>query len=94
MEFHLPKRIKTFYWRVFPVPFVWIAYDQIVHDWHLDQFGFDKLEDVGTLLFILGLTLPRVKPWNSEVLVRAQSISVLFKPSVEGVPSPLLRQTL
>lgn len=28
------------------------------------------------------------------MLVRAQSISVLFKPSDEGVPSPLLRQTL
>lgn len=56
MEFHLPKRIKTFYWRVFPVPFVWIAYNQIVHDWQLEQFGFDELEDVGTLLFILGVS--------------------------------------
>ncbi|WP_214844583.1 hypothetical protein, partial [Exiguobacterium sp. s150] len=37
------------------------------------------------------LTLPRLKPWDSEVLVRAQSISVLLKPSDEGVPSPLLR---
>ncbi len=56
MEFHLPKRIKTFYWRVFPVPFLWIAYYQIVHDWQLEQFGFDELEDVGTLLFILGVS--------------------------------------
>ncbi|MCT4776821.1 hypothetical protein NQG36_06080 [Exiguobacterium aquaticum] len=56
MEFHLPKRIKTFYWRVFPVPFVWIAYHQIVHDWQLEQFGFDELEDVGTLLFILSVS--------------------------------------
>lgn len=56
MEFHLPKRIKTFYWRVFPVAFVLIAYYQIVHDWHLEQFGFDELEDVGTLLFILGVS--------------------------------------
>ncbi len=40
------------------------------------------------------LTLPRLKPWDSEVLVRAQSISVLLKPSDEGVPSPLLRQTI
>lgn len=43
---------------------------------------------------ITDLTLPRLKPWDSEVLVRAQSISVLLKPSDEGVPSPLLRQTL
>jgi len=56
MEFHLPKRIKTFYWRVFPVPFVWIAHYQIVHDWQLEQFGFGELEDVGTLLFILGVS--------------------------------------
>lgn len=56
MEFHLPKRIKTFYWRVFPVPFVWIAYYQIVHNWQLELFGFDELEDVGTLLFILGVS--------------------------------------
>lgn len=56
MEFHLPKRIKTFYWRVFPVPFLWIAYYQIVHNWQLEQFGFDELEDVGTLLFILGVS--------------------------------------
>lgn len=56
MEFHLPKRIKTFYWRVFPVSFIWVAYYQIVHDWQLEQFGFDKLEDVGTLLFILGVS--------------------------------------
>ncbi len=32
--------------------------------------------------------------WDSEVLVRTQSISVLSEPSDEGVPSPLLRQTL
>ncbi|UTT41527.1 hypothetical protein [Exiguobacterium aurantiacum] len=56
MEFHLPKRIKTFYWRVFPVAFVLITYYQIVHDWQLEQFGFDELEDVGTLLFILGVS--------------------------------------
>ena len=40
------------------------------------------------------LTLPQLKQWDSEVLVRAQSISVLLKPSDEGVPSPLLRQTI
>lgn len=56
MEFHLPKRIKTFCWRVFPVPFILIAYYQIVHDWQLEQFGFDELEDVGTLLFIFGVS--------------------------------------
>ena len=48
------------------------------------------IEDAEALL----LTLPRLKPWDSEVLVRAQSISVLLKPSDEGVPSPLLRQTI
>ncbi|WP_214844758.1 hypothetical protein, partial [Exiguobacterium sp. s150] len=29
------------------------------------------------------LTLPQLKQWDSEVLVRAQSISVLLKPSDE-----------
>ena len=46
------------------------------------------------VMFIVSLTLPRLNPWDSEVLVRAQSISVLLKPSDEGVPSPLLRQTI
>ncbi|WP_131484446.1 hypothetical protein [Exiguobacterium sp. SL-9] len=56
MEFHLPKQIKTFYWRVFPIPFLLITYYQIVHDWQLEKFGFDEFEDIGTLLFILGVS--------------------------------------
>lgn len=52
MEFHLPNRIKTFYWRVVPVAFILIAYYHVVHEWRLEQFGFDEFEYVGRLLFI------------------------------------------
>lgn len=56
MELHLPKRIKTFYYSVFPVLFMLITYKQIVHDWQLTRFGFDELEDVGKIIFVLGVS--------------------------------------
>ena len=45
-----------FYWRVVPVAFILIVCYQIVHEWRLEQFGFDEFEDIGRLLFILGVS--------------------------------------
>ncbi|TCI65205.1 MULTISPECIES: hypothetical protein [unclassified Exiguobacterium] len=69
MKLDLPKQIKTFYWHVFSFPFVLIAYHHLVHEWQLEQYGFDELEDVGTLFFIFGfsaceVTLVTVFLWS------------------------------
>ncbi|OCA84056.1 hypothetical protein A8F94_15105 [Bacillus sp. FJAT-27225] len=54
MELHLPKSIKKFFWSLFPVILLLIGYNNIFNYWELPLFGFNELEDFGTLLFILG----------------------------------------
>lgn len=56
MEFHLPKQIKTFYWRVFTIPFLSIAYYHIFHEGELTGLKFNEFENVGSLIFILGVS--------------------------------------
>ena len=57
MELHLPKRIHTFYWSLFPILFVIISYQNIFNNWQLPLYGFNELEDFGRLSFVCGLSI-------------------------------------
>lgn len=56
MELHLPESIKKFFWLLFPVILVLISYNNIFNNWELPLFGFSELEDLGRLLFVLGIS--------------------------------------
>lgn len=56
MEFRLPNSIKRFYWILFPFIMVLMSIQNIFRNWELQYYGFNELEDFGTLLFVLGLS--------------------------------------
>jgi hypothetical protein len=56
MELHLPKSIKKFYSFLFTVILVFIGYNNIFNNWELQLYGFNELEDIGRLLFVLGIS--------------------------------------
>jgi hypothetical protein len=56
MELHLPKSIKKFFWLLFPIIIVLIGYNNIFNNWELPLFSFSELEDLGRLLFVLGIS--------------------------------------
>lgn len=56
MELHLPKRINKFYSFLFTVILVFIGYNNIFNNWELPLYGFNELEDIGRLLFVLGIS--------------------------------------
>lgn len=53
MEIHYPKSINKFFWSLFPIVFVIVGYYDIVIKWKLPHYGFNELEDFGSLLFVL-----------------------------------------
>lgn len=56
MELILPKSINKFYWIVFPVILVFIGHNNIFTNWELPLFGFNELEDIGRLLFVIAIS--------------------------------------
>jgi hypothetical protein len=56
MELRLPKSITKFYWFLFPVILVITGYNNIFNNWELPLFGFSEFEDIGRLLFVLGVS--------------------------------------
>jgi hypothetical protein len=56
MELHLPKSITKFYWFLFPIILVLTVYNNIFNNWELPLFGFSEFDDMGRLLFVLGVS--------------------------------------
>ncbi|QOR64781.1 hypothetical protein IM538_13030 [Cytobacillus suaedae] len=56
MELHLPKNISKFFWTLFPFIFVLIASKNIFSEWELTNYGFNELEDLVRLFFVMILS--------------------------------------
>lgn len=56
MELRLSKSMTPFFWRIYPVVMIFTSIYRIFYDWKLQLFGFNELEDVGTLVFVLGVS--------------------------------------
>ncbi len=58
LELHLPRFINNFYWWCpFTIIFIIIGYHNIFNNWELQLYGFNELEDLGRLLFVLCISL-------------------------------------
>ncbi|WP_010172554.1 hypothetical protein [Bacillus coahuilensis] len=56
MEFRLPNTIKSFYWILFPFIMIIMSIQNIFRNWELQYNGFNEFEDIGTFLFVLGIS--------------------------------------
>jgi hypothetical protein len=56
MELQLHKQIGKNYWLLLSAIFLFISYLNIVSDWELHLYTFIELEDLGRLLFVLGIS--------------------------------------
>jgi hypothetical protein len=56
MELQLHKQIGKNYWLLLSAIFLFISYSNIVSDWELHLYTFNELEDLGRLLFVLGIS--------------------------------------
>lgn len=79
MELHLPKRIEPFFWRVFPIPFLLIAYYHIFQKGELTGLGFNELENVGSLIFILGVSMCEAALTTVFIWVIVESVKKLLR---------------
>lgn len=57
LELHLPRFTNNFYWCPFTIIFIIIGYHNIFINWELQLYGFNELEDLGRLLFVLCISL-------------------------------------
>lgn len=56
MKLYFPK-INKFYSFIFTVILVFIGFNNIFKNWELQLYGFNELEDLGRLLFVLGISI-------------------------------------
>ncbi|MEH7249570.1 hypothetical protein V7114_22660 [Neobacillus niacini] len=83
MELYFPK-INKFYSFLFTGIIVFIGYNNIFTNWELQLYGFNELEDLGRLLFVLGISvcesaLMTVILWWGIKSLKKISVNQMFK---------------
>ncbi|MGD6965697.1 hypothetical protein ACQCVP_04660 [Rossellomorea vietnamensis] len=53
MEFRLPDSIKENFWKLFFIVMLIVSIKTLFYDWEFHLYGFNELDDYGTLIFAL-----------------------------------------
>lgn len=53
MEFRLPDSIKENFWKLFFIVMLFVSIKTLFYDWEFQYYGFNELDDYGSLSFAL-----------------------------------------